>query len=363
VRTLSIVQVVRTGQAPTALAYSTSAGAVFVTDAVDGTVTVIDRERHTVRERIAVGPGVGPIGFEKRGRLAFVLNPEKDSIHIIDAATHRVIQSGTLEDGPDQLGFTESMAYVRHRGSETVLMIPLDGVGTPGADIPVVDFAAGQRAPGGAALAASILPAPGASAVLAANAADKMIYYYKEGMAAPMGSFQTYGRTPQALLVVDRTLRERSPGLYETTARLRGKGRQTVALLVDSPRLVHCFDVEVAPSPEQAPPPSKPKVELLTDIQDVPVGKPVRVRFRLSHPVTGAPWSELQDLTVLTYLTPGVWHERQSPQAEGEGVYAIDFTPRKPGAYYVAFEARSVGLNLNESQRPLLQARSDKRLQ
>ena len=34
--------------------------------------------------------------------------------------------------------------------------------------------------------------------MIVANPADKMIYYYTEGMAAPMGSFQNYRRVPES---------------------------------------------------------------------------------------------------------------------------------------------------------------------
>ncbi|WP_224367841.1 YncE family protein [Hyalangium versicolor] len=363
VRTLSIVQTVKTGRAPTGLAYSATAGAVYVTDAVDGMITVIDPQRGTIRASIAAEPGVGPIGFERRGRLAFVLNPESSSLQIIDAASNRIIQSGKMEQGPDQLGFTDTHAYVRHSGSETVLMVPLDGVGTPGASIPVVDFPAGQHPLGKSALPAGILPAPGASAVLVANPADQVIYYYQEGMAAPMGSFSTHGHTPLALQVLDRTLRESSPGVYETTARLKGHGVQDVAMLVNSPQLVHCFEVEVAPALNQTPPAAAPRVDLLTDTQNVPVGKPVHVRVRLRHPTTEAPWQELPDLTVLTYLASGLWHERQQAAPQGDGVYAVDFVPPKPGVYYVAFEAQSAGLSLHGSQRVLVKASAEEMTQ
>ena len=50
--------------------------------------------------------------------------------------------------------------------------------------------------------------------MLVANPADKMIYYYTEGMAAPMGSFQNYKRDPRALLVLDNSLRETERGVY-----------------------------------------------------------------------------------------------------------------------------------------------------
>ena len=47
--------------------------------------------------------------------------------------------------------------------------------------------------------------------MLVANPADKMIYFYAEGMAAPMGSFQNYRRDPKALLVLENGLRESEP--------------------------------------------------------------------------------------------------------------------------------------------------------
>ena len=46
--------------------------------------------------------------------------------------------------------------------------------------------------------------------MLVANAADQAVYYYREGMAAPMGTFKTYSCEPLAVMVVDRSLRERS---------------------------------------------------------------------------------------------------------------------------------------------------------
>jgi hypothetical protein len=78
-------------------------------------------------------------------------------------------------------------------------------------EAPVSSFPAGQKSPGDSpstSIASAIVPAPGEGSVLVANPADRMIYYYTEGMAAPMGSFQNYKRDPRALLVLDNSLRE-----------------------------------------------------------------------------------------------------------------------------------------------------------
>src|SRR6185503_2958391 len=96
----------------------------------------------------------------------------------------------------------------------------------------ITHFPAGEKAPGDSTArspANAIVPAPEEGAVLVANPADKMIYYYTEGMAAPMGSFQNYKRDPRALLVMDNSLRETARGVYSTTARLNSPGQYDVA--------------------------------------------------------------------------------------------------------------------------------------
>lgn len=56
------------------------------------------------------------------------------------------------------------------------------------------------------------------------------------------GSGWSLVRTP----AVDLDLRERSrPGTYEAVARLGRPGRYEVAFFLGSPRLVHCFEVEI----------------------------------------------------------------------------------------------------------------------
>ena len=158
-------------------------------------------------------------------RFVLVVNPEADLLHVIDASRNAVIQTGPMAESPDQIAFTDTLAYIRHRGSEVVLMVPLSELGREGAPIPVIDFPGGQAAPGdassrrGPSLAPAIVRAPGINAVLVANAADGMVYFYSEGMAAPMGSFKSHGPAADAVLVIDNSLREHHPGTYQTTAR------------------------------------------------------------------------------------------------------------------------------------------------
>ena len=98
-------------------------------------------------------------------------------------------------------------------------------------------------------VADSIVPAPEGNAVLITNSADRMIYFYTEGMAAPIGNFQNYRRELRGVLVVNRSLRETAPGVYSTDVRLDGYGDYDVAFLIDNPRLINCFDVSVKENP------------------------------------------------------------------------------------------------------------------
>src|SRR6185436_13886271 len=123
---------------------------------------------------------------------------------------------------PDQIVFTTDLAYVRARGNEFVSLISLASIGNQEIEVSVNRFPAGQRAPQASpvtSVANAMIVAPDGGAVLVANPADKMIYYYMEGMAAPMGTFQNYRREPRALLTWSRSLRETSPGTYTTTVK------------------------------------------------------------------------------------------------------------------------------------------------
>ncbi|HEV7507585.1 MAG TPA: cytochrome D1 domain-containing protein [Thermoanaerobaculia bacterium] len=348
------------GVRPVSLSWSTQAKAVYVTTAGDGTIVAVDARNPKPVARMASTPGLGQIRFAPGGRLAFAVHTVANTVLIIDAASNRIIQTADVEKEPDQLAFSDELAYIRHRGSDTVLMIPLKTVGEPGKPVAVIDFPGGQHPPGQMTRptpAAGIVQAPGASAVLVANPQDQVIYFYKEGMAAPMGHFNNYGKQPRAALVVDRSLREVQPGVYETTATMAGAGDYELALFVDSPKLVQCFPVKIATDPVLAAA-RKPVlgVEPVGDTTNVAVGTDVAVRFKLTDPGSGAPRTGLKDVRMLTFLAPGRWQQRQWAAEVGQGVYEVKFKPPQEGIYYVFVEVASAGLSFQKSPYMVLSA-------
>jgi len=354
--TLSKVHDVAVGARPVSIAWSTQAKAAYVANAGDGAVTAVDGQSEKPLARIAVGSaeaGLTEIRFAPGGRLAFAVQPGKDAIHIVDAASNRLIQSADVEKEPDQVSFSDELAYVRHRGSETVLMIPLKTVGEPGRPVAVVDFPGGQHPAGRMARstpADGIIQAPGAAAVLVANPEDKAIYYYKEGMAAPMGHFQNYGKQPRAVLVVDRSLREVKPGVYETTATMAEAGDYELALFIDSPKIVHCFPLKLAANPALAAARKTPLgVEVLPPKGTVTAGDDVAVQLKITDPDKKAPRTGLKDVRVLTFLSPGIWQQRHWATETGNGLYEIHFKPPEAGIYFIFVEVASAGLQLQKS--------------
>ena len=346
-RKLAKVKDIKVGANPVAMAFSSLSKALYVVNEDDGTIAVVDGARLEIQTRMKAQPGLRTVSLQPDGRYGFALNPAVNAAFVFDLTSNNVIHSVPVGPGADQITFTRQFAYVRSSGSEFVNMIKLADLGKEAA---LSRFPAGQKAPKESATyspANAIVPAPEEGSVLVANPADKMIYYYTEGMAAPMGSFQNYRRVPKALLVLDNGLRETTRGVYSTTIRLDAPGFYDAVFLLDSPRTVHCFDFRVDDNP------TRPKstrlslaVQQLTSESPV-VGESYKLRFRLIETTSGEGKANL-DLGVLVFLAPGIWQDRMPAKSIGEGVYEISFVPPNPGVYYVHFRIPSLDVPFSQ---------------
>jgi YVTN family beta-propeller protein len=363
IRTLKKIKDVYSGKGPASIAFSSIADAAYVANEVDGTIAVVRADPPEVTARVQCESGLRQIKFAPGTRLAFLVNPAKGKVYVLDASSNRVVQTGAIDGEPDQIGFSSTLAYIRRKKSETVMMIPFSQVGVQGKPIPLADFPGGQHAMGDVSRpspADSIIQVPGENAVLVANSRDKSVYYYMEGMAAPMGNFSNYGREPRAVLIVDKSLREREPGVYSAYAKLRGPGAYSVAFLMDSPRIVHCFEVNVQADPGLDPKRQAGRVMIQHSDKDrvVKVGVTATLEFRLVDPATGGPIPGVKDLQVLTFLAPGQMQKRQLARETSPGVYSIELAPSKAGFYYVYFTAESLGLKSNNDQFFVVEAKN-----
>ncbi|HEU4871099.1 MAG TPA: cytochrome D1 domain-containing protein, partial [Pyrinomonadaceae bacterium] len=351
IQKLAKVKDLKTGAPATSLAFSSLGNALYLVNEVEGSITVVDTRSQQITTRMQAKPGVRNVRFAPGGRWGFAPNPKENVVYVFDASTNRLAHTISVEKGPDQIAFTDVFAYVRSTGSTEVSMIRLSTLtGQPD----IVKFPGGQTAPeegsSDSSIADVMAPAPEGNSVLLANPADRVIYYYTEGMAAPMGSFQNYRREPRAVMVIDRSLREVTSGVYTTTTKLPKSGTYDVAFLLDSPRVTHCFSAEAKPNPEV---PREKKVAVRIEYlnnkdQQLSAGENYKLRFKLVDTTTSQAKSDVNDVRVLTMLASGIWQKRDFARSVGNGVYELDLKVPQDGLYFIFVESRSQGVSFRQ---------------
>jgi YVTN family beta-propeller protein len=347
---LKKIKDVKTEGRISSMAFSPLSKAFYLTNEMDGTITVVDSISHKVLTKIAAKPGIKTIRFAGGGRWGFVANTSASLVYVIDASTNRVAHEQAVGEAPDQFAFSDNFAYVRSLKSDQVTLIRLASLEK---QIDVVKFPGGQRPPGDAkatpASADAFVPGADAGSMLIANPSDKMIYYYSEGMAAPMGNFQNYRRVPRAVRIVDRSLREEATGVYTTTAQLPKQGIYNVPLLLDSPRVIHCFEAVAHTNPAMKDDRDVAlRIEYLNKQAPLNIHEDYKLRFKLLDAQTKRPSSDLKDVGVLVFLSPGMWQQRQRARAVGDGVYEVTVNVPESGVYLVFVESPSKRVEYRE---------------
>lgn len=352
------VKDLNTGRAPVNIAFSPQSQSLYIACTGDGKITIIDLAQQSVLKHLETDPGITAIRFAPGGRYGFVAQPSANVVSIFDAATNQRLHTVRVGKAPDQIAFTKNFAYVRSAGSDEMTQIELASVPKLNA-LNVTHFPSGQapeKSPHQSS-ASSLFPGPEGNTLLIANPVDQAIYYYSEGMAAPMGSLQNYRRVPRAVLVADRSLREAAPGTYTTTIRLPKSGAYELALLTDTPRVTHCFDVAIKPNPTlKSESTLALRLEPMIKSHQVSAGETVALRFRLTDAETKQPKANLSDVRVLSFLAPGFNQQRQTAVSRGEGVYEVQFKATEGGAYYLFVECPSLKVKLNQLPLAILRA-------
>jgi YVTN family beta-propeller protein len=340
-----------TGAVPISLAYSSMSQNIYVADGKLGTVSVVDVKKQEIVKTIKVKPGLGPLRFTQDGRWAMMVNPAENDVYVIDASVDRLVHTLEVANQPYQLTFSRAFAYVRALGSEYVTMVNLNTLGE--GQKPIVQrFATGDKAPklaGNLPLADSMAPATTEAAVFIVNPADNTTYFYMEGMNAPASNYKVFGSMARAVTVVDRSLKEVEPGVYEASVRIPTAGRYDVAFQLESPSVLHCFSAEAKPDPSIKHDTRTVAIDYLDNKRRVAAGDDVKFQFRLHDPVTGASKSGLHDVRVMYYRAPGLDRMEVFAQEKEQGVYEVSIPIKHAGAYYLYVAARSVNLSYKDA--------------
>ena len=353
-KTLTRIADIAVGKTPVPVTYSGASGLIYVAALNGGTISVINPSRQQVVKTIPMNRGIVALKFDPTGRYAFAANQVESTVSVIDASTNAVIGASAVVKGPDQVTFTDRYAYIRGTGSEKFSLIELNEVAKKGSVAPATVQAGRQAAsvlPQEIGVSDMIAPTPEGNGVVIANTPDQMLYYYVEGMMAPMGTFQNYKRRPHALLLIDRSLNETAPGVYASPIKLKQAGLFDVPVIIDQPRLAKCFEVKIADSPdgEKQKAVTATAVEPFFKQERFKSKEPVSLKFRLTDPVTKKAVTGLKDVEILLFEPPGIWQKRQWAKEIEEGVYEITQDFPRSGLYTVMIRAASRGLSFSDA--------------
>ncbi|HEV7904970.1 MAG TPA: hypothetical protein VGO96_14095, partial [Pyrinomonadaceae bacterium] len=227
-------------------------------------------------------------------------------------------------------------------------LIELDKLGKE--KVAAVDVQAGQRAPStmpeDLGVASMIVPTPEGNSVMIAHAPDGMIYFYVEGMMAPMGTLSNYKRRPRGILLLDRSLTEIAPGTYSTPVKLSRAGSYDVPVLINDNRIAHCFQADVGKSPGATVDEEKSTIVVAATFagQELKSGAGVPLKLKLTDSITGQPLAGLDDVQVLVFEPPGVWQQRQYAKEVGAGEYEITQVFPHAGVFNVMVRVASRGV-------------------
>lgn len=336
---------------PISLAYSELSGAVYVADGQTGEVIVLDPDGARERGRVMLAPGLGPIRTAPGGRHVMAVNPVEDTVFVLDTATNQLIHEIEIKGQPFQIAFSRSYAFVRSLATTGVSMIRLADIGQ-GGQVTINEFQAGDRPP---ADSPQLLPsdlfatAVTEAATMVVSPGDANVYYYMEGMNAPMGSFGGYGHRPLSAIVADRTIKEAAPGEYVSTVKIPAAGRFQLIMTMDSPQMIECFafDAEENPSLVKDENPLRIAYETRSGLIAA-VSEPVTIRFKLNDSASNGAAYQGDDVRVMTFRSPGQDRQEHIARNLGDGLYEVTFTPVQDGAHYVYPSVPSKGLDYSK---------------
>lgn len=346
VKDLKRTRTLRFDGTPIGLATSELSGAVYVTDGPKGEIVAYDANSLEERARIKTQPGIGPVKVSQDGRWGITVNTSADKVVIFDTSDNRVANEITVYGKPFHIATSRNFAYIRALDTADVSMIQLDTLGGE-LQPAVLSFPAGVKPP---SESSTLLPSnlfAGAvkeAAMLVVSPSDAAVYYYMEGMNAPMGNFQNYGHRPLSALITDRTIKEIAPGQYESRLKVPAAGDFQFIMTMDQPDVIECFRFRAERNKLATARDMMADVTYMTRPgTKIAAGKEVAVRFSIADPDSGAA-KEYKGVRVTTFRAPGQDRREVAAHHVGKGIYEVKFTPAEDGVYYVYPSVQQLGL-------------------
>ncbi|MDR4516896.1 MAG: YncE family protein [Nitrosomonas sp.] len=268
------------------------------------------------------------------GRYALVANIKNSTVTLVDLAMGTAKKTIQVAAGPDQIVLSAEYAYVRGQNSNNVSVINLREAARGRLQAAQVQM--GRLAPNAVSeeigVAPMIVPVPEGNGVIAANAADGMLYQYTEGLMAPSGSFSNYRRKARAVMIMDYGLTEDDAGVYAAPVNFPSAGTYEVIVKSLSPAVTACLPIVVRM------PDSKPE-ERINSVHAVLLNESATLVKKQHTFRIGVKDSRQQEINGITdgillvfHRTTG-WQTRLVLREEEAGIYAASAQLPYPGRY------------------------------
>lgn len=201
---------------PVALKYSKLSKSLYALDPAQGTLHRSAAGLEPFTRAATLKSQADLMEIDPSGRWIVVLNSRLGQVDTLDSSAHAPrFHTDTLAH-PDGIGFSKSAVYLRSGSDRRVALVQMADL-AKSESASMVPIEIDQKDPGAMlnpTRFTSFIPPPDGGSMIIAHASDNSIYFYAEGMMAPVGSHLNYGREPRAGLLLDRSLKEDASGRY-----------------------------------------------------------------------------------------------------------------------------------------------------
>lgn len=333
--------------------YSARSGRFYAASRT-GRIAVIEPERGRIDTTLDGPEGLTALRADPTGSVVLAVSPSASRVVAIDTARHKLLASGTTTIRADQIGYTARYAYLLGRDSAQVALLDLKSLAEgrlASSEVQIFQKPNGSIDAGPSA--ELMAPSPEGDGMLIAGQADNALYYYMEGMTGAQGSYQTYRRATRALTVINRSLQETAPGRYTGTLRLERGGHYRIPLLVQNPRVMHCFDIHID---ETGAADAGRRFDLGFKVggadpaSAIRVGTDTEIHLTLRDAHTREPVRGVRDLQLMALEMPGLSQQRVfARETPTPGIYSVVLKFWRPGVWRLQAQSVSQGLSFDRS--------------
>lgn len=285
--------------------------------------------------------------FSKDGRFGFILSKSGSLLTAFDTANNRLIETVTLSSRVSRIIFSDKFAYAINENGRTATLFDLASLQSQQLmplEVQLASLPSSNGIPYGGLSSAVISPEGNAAFIVNPDAG--VITYYVEGMMAPSATISATVNSVRDILIADSGLRETLPGRYSAETEIRQGGEILVPVVVDQPRLTHCFITSVdAPQKEGMENAQVAQVLPISKMDLVAASSSLNLRFQLLDANAQALQESGHTIQARVVEQTGGWTAKRTLITDQHGIFQMKVVLPQAGIYFVSFRLPDLGLD------------------